>query len=194
LFCVVFTDIHPLTGLLSRDCRYGRAMARPACGDGGCDAPKPVTVSALHARNVDFAAIETHLSCGSYWNSRQPNASRRRWIGRRPQFGDQSQDLGEQHPAQEAAEIVGERVKLTPPGIGGERPARQPRPSDRTLAFIDRLLRHAALIVEGDNPLGRSAHVRHDEADAGIKLAWVPLDLGGPAPSGGGPCLTRGSA
>ena len=125
----------------------------------------------------------------------------RRGIRRRPQFGDQPQDLGEQHPrhgdlghlegdiaavaddlradldqlllqagqrpvldrlgrrqrAQEVAEIVGERMKLKPHGVGGERPARQPRPPDRALALFDPLLRRAALIVEGDDPLGRAA-------------------------------------
>ena len=96
-----------------------------------------------------------------------PACSRRRWRWLRPQFGDQPQDLGEQHPrngdlghlegdiaavadelradldqllpqagqrplldrlrrregAQEVAEIVGERVKLKPDRVGGERPA-----------------------------------------------------------------------
>ena len=36
----------------------------------------------------------------------------------------------------------------------------------------------AALVVEGDDPFGRAAHVRHDEADPRIKLARMPLDLG----------------
>ncbi len=59
--------------------------------------------------------------------------------------------------AQEVAEIVGERVKLETDGIGGERPARQPRPPDRALALFYPLLRRAALIVEGDDPLSRAA-------------------------------------
>jgi hypothetical protein len=33
------------------------------------------------------------------------------------------------------------------------------------------LLGGAALVVEGDDALGRSAHVAYDEADARIKLA-----------------------
>jgi hypothetical protein len=49
---------------------------------------------------------------------------------------------------QEVAEIVGERVKLETHGIGGERPARQPRPADRTLALLYPLLRRAAAVVE----------------------------------------------
>ena len=36
----------------------------------------------------------------------------------------------------------------------------------------------AALIVEGDDALGRSRHVGDDEADGWIKLARMPLDLG----------------
>jgi hypothetical protein len=40
------------------------------------------------------------------------------------------------------------------------------------------LLRRAALIVEGDDVLGRTAQVGDDEADAGIKLARMPFDLG----------------
>jgi hypothetical protein len=34
------------------------------------------------------------------------------------------------------------------------------------------------MIVETDNPLGRARQVGDDEADAGIKLAGVPLNLG----------------
>ena len=48
--------------------------------------------------------------------------------------------LGRRQRAQEVAEIVGERMKLEPHGVGGERPARQPRPLDRALAFLDPLL------------------------------------------------------
>src|SRR5262249_32633090 len=80
--------------------------------------------------------------------------------------------------AQKVAEIVSERMKLQAHRVGGERPARQPRPLDRTLAFLDPLLSRAALVVEGDDALGRAAHVGHDEADAGIKFARMPLYLG----------------
>src|SRR5262249_43466370 len=79
---------------------------------------------------------------------------------------------------QEIAEIVGERMKLEPHGVGRERPARQPRPLDRALALLDPLLARAALVVESNDALGRAAHVRHDEADAGIKFSGMPLDLG----------------
>ena len=40
------------------------------------------------------------------------------------------------------------------------------------------MLARAALVVERDHALGRAAHVRHDEADAGIKFFGMPLDLG----------------
>ena len=69
-------------------------------------------------------------------------------------------------------------MKLEPHGVGRERPARQPRPLDRALSLFDPLLACAALVVEGDDALGRAAHVRHDEANAGIKLSRMPLDLG----------------
>src|SRR5262245_57330235 len=69
-------------------------------------------------------------------------------------------------------------MKLEPHGVGRERPARQPRPFDRALAFLDPLLARATLVVERDHALGRAAHVRHDEADAGIKFSGMPLDLG----------------
>jgi hypothetical protein len=40
----------------------------------------------------------------------------------------------------------------------------------RPLAFLDPLLARPALVVEGHDALSRAAHVRHDEADAGIKF------------------------
>src|SRR5262245_21822654 len=61
-------------------------------------------------------------------------------------------------------------MKLEPHGVGHERLARQPRPFDRALAFLDPLLAGAALVVECDHALGRAAHVRHDEADARIQF------------------------
>ncbi len=39
------------------------------------------------------------------------------------------------------------------------------------------MLARPALVVEGNDALGRAAHVRHDEADAGIKFARMPFDL-----------------
>src|SRR5262245_15949420 len=80
--------------------------------------------------------------------------------------------------AQEIAEVVGERMKLEPHRIGGERSARQSRTLDRAFALLDPLLARPALVVESNDALGRAAHVRHDEADAGIKFSGMPLDLG----------------
>src|SRR6516165_2606212 len=69
-------------------------------------------------------------------------------------------------------------MKLEPHRVGGERSARQPRPLDRALALLDPLLACPALVVEDNNALGRAAQVRHDEADARIEFARMPLDLG----------------
>jgi hypothetical protein len=68
-------------------------------------------------------------------------------------------------------------MKLKTYGVGGKRTACQPRPLDRALAFLDPLLARPALVVEGDDSLGRSRQIGDDEADARIKLARVPLDL-----------------
>ncbi len=43
-----------------------------------------------------FAFMETHLSGGFGWNSSQPDGSCQHWIRRRPQFGDQPLDVGEE--------------------------------------------------------------------------------------------------
>jgi hypothetical protein len=49
---------------------------------------------------------------------------------------------------------------------------------DCALAFLDPLLAFAALVVEGDDPLGRARQVGDDKADARIKLAGMPFDFG----------------
>src|SRR5262249_30747139 len=74
--------------------------------------------------------------------------------------------------------LVGEHMKLKPHRVCGERSARQSRPLDRAFALLDPLLARPALVVESNDALGRVAHVRHDEADAGIKFSGMPLDLG----------------
>src|SRR5262249_18389013 len=61
---------------------------------------------------------------------------------------------------------------------GWFRSARQSRPLDRAFALLDPLLARPALVVESNDALGRTAHVRHDEVDAGIKFSGMPLDLG----------------
>src|SRR5262249_41468845 len=80
--------------------------------------------------------------------------------------------------AQEIAEIVGERMKLEPHRVGGKRSARQPRPLDRPFALFDPLLARPALVVEGNDALGRAGHVGDDEPDARIEFARMPFDLG----------------
>src|SRR5262245_34695559 len=80
--------------------------------------------------------------------------------------------------AEKVAKIVGERMKLEPHGVGRERPARQPCPLDRALAFLDPLFARPALVVEGDDPLGWARQVGDDETDARIKLAGMPFDFG----------------
>ena len=79
--------------------------------------------------------------------------------------------------AEEIGEVVGQRVELKSDGIRAERRARQPRPLDRVLPFLDPLLRRPAPVVEGDHLLGGAMEVRHDETDARIQLARMPLDL-----------------
>src|SRR5262249_5122768 len=69
-------------------------------------------------------------------------------------------------------------MKLEPYRVGGERSARQSRPLDCAFALLDPLLARPTLVVESNDALGRAAHVRHDEADAGIKFSGMPLDLG----------------
>src|SRR5262245_31604892 len=69
-------------------------------------------------------------------------------------------------------------MKLEPHRVGGERSARQSRPLDRALAFLDPLFARPALIVEGDDPVGRARQVGDDETDARIKLAGMPFDFG----------------
>ena len=44
--------------------------------------------------------------------------------------------------------------------------------------FLDPLLAGAALVVKGDDILGGPRHVRDDEADAWIKFARMPFNLG----------------
>jgi hypothetical protein len=46
-------------------------------------------------------------------------------------------------------------MKLKAYGIRGEGSARQPCPLDRALALLDVLLASAAVVVEGDDALGR---------------------------------------
>src|SRR3954453_14831096 len=68
-------------------------------------------------------------------------------------------------------------MELKTHGIGGEGLARQPRPFDRTLSFLDPLLARATPVIESDNTIGRPRQVGADEADAGEQLARMHFDL-----------------
>jgi hypothetical protein len=83
-------------------------------------------------------------------------------------------------------------MKLEADGIGYEGAARQAGPFDRTLALFDLLLAGAAVVVEGNDALGRPRQVSDDKADTRIKLAGVPLDLG-PPPGGACSMIRPGS-
>src|SRR5262249_47248351 len=54
---------------------------------------------------------------------------------------------------QEVGEVVGNGMKLKPHRVCGKCPARQPRPPDRALAFLDPLLARPALVIERNDPL-----------------------------------------
>ena len=69
-------------------------------------------------------------------------------------------------------------MKLKAHRVGREGAARQPRPLDRVLAFLDPLLARAALIIESDDALGRACQIADDEADARVQLTRMPLHLG----------------
>src|SRR3954471_20762593 len=78
----------------------------------------------------------------------------------------------------EIAEVVGKSVELKAYRVGGEGAARQAGPFDRVLAFLDVLLAGAALVIEGDDALGRARQVSDDETDARVQFARMPFDLG----------------
>ena len=80
--------------------------------------------------------------------------------------------------AQEVSETISKRVQLEPNLVVAVTLARKPRPVDGVLALLDMLLRRGPSIVELRHPRSRSRQVGDDEADAGIKLAGMPLDLG----------------
>jgi hypothetical protein len=72
--------------------------------------------------------------------------------GQRPRL----RRLGHRQRPHEIAKVVRQGMKLQANRIGGEGTARQPGPLDRALALFDVLLAGAAVVVEGDDPLGRS--------------------------------------
>jgi hypothetical protein len=69
-------------------------------------------------------------------------------------------------------------MKLETDGVSDDRTARQPRPLDQAIAFLDRFIADPTLVVKGDDTLVGPRYVRHDEAYARIEFARMPLDLG----------------
>ena len=67
--------------------------------------------------------------------------------------------IGQRQGAHEVAEVIGQCMQLEPDGIVVELAAGQAGPLDGVLAFLDPLLGGAALIVERNHPLGRTAQV-----------------------------------
>jgi hypothetical protein len=59
----------------------------------------------------------------------------------------------------EIGQVVGKGMQLKAHRVGGEGAARQAGPLDRVLAFLDVLLAGAALVIEGDDALGRARQV-----------------------------------
>ena len=70
----------------------------------------------------------------------------------------------------EVAEVVSHGVKLKPDLVVAEFLARQARPPDGILAFLDMLFRCAPLVVKGHHAFGGSGQVGDDEADPGNLL------------------------
>jgi len=85
--------------------------------------------------------------------------------------------VGQRQGAQQVGQVVRERVQLQPHGVGGEAVTREPRPGDRVLAFLDLLLRRAALIIERHHRVGGARHIGDNAADPRIEFAGVPLHL-----------------
>ena len=102
----------------------------------------------------------------------------------RPAFDPRRQDQS----APEVAQVVGQDAQLPAHLVCPEPMARQPRPVGGLLAFLDPLLRRAALVVEPDDRAARKDPVGHNEPDAREQLTPVVLHLGD-NPSGGGPAL-----
>ena len=76
--------------------------------------------------------------------------------------------------AEEVGQVVRQGEQLQPRRVVLEPPAGQLRPLHRVLAFLDPLLRRAALVVEVDDLLRVPLQVGDDEADAREQFAGVP--------------------
>jgi len=85
--------------------------------------------------------------------------------------------IGQGRFAEEIGEVVGQGIQLQPHGIGGEAAAGQAGLDDRVLPLLDVLLRRTSPIVEQCHRFRRPAHVGHNEPDARIQRAGVPVDV-----------------
>jgi hypothetical protein len=83
----------------------------------------------------------------------------------------------QRQPTQEVAQVARQGEQVQTELAVHEVAATQPRPLDGILAFASLPLRRTAIVVERDHPPGRTAEVRHDEADAREQIALVVLDL-----------------
>ena len=90
--------------------------------------------------------------------------------------------LRKRESAQKVGEVVGKRVKLEPHCVAPHRSTRQRGPFDRVLALLDVLLGGATLVVEDHDPVGTVRQIGDDKADAWVKLAGMPFDLGNHPP------------
>lgn len=90
--------------------------------------------------------------------------------------------LRKREGAQEVGKVVGKRMKLEPHRVAPHGATRQPGPFDRVLALLDVLLRRAALVLKHHVPVSTAREVGDDGADARIKLARMPFDLGNDPP------------
>ena len=86
--------------------------------------------------------------------------------------------VGQGQSPHEVGEIVGQGVKLETNLVVAELAARQPRPLDGVLAFLDVLLRRPTVIVKRHHPFGGTRRVGDDEADTGIQFTGMLFDLG----------------
>ena len=72
---------------------------------------------------------------------------------------------------------ISQGVKLKPDLVVAEFLARQARPPDGILAFLDMLFRRAPLVVKGHHAFGGSGQVGDDEADPGNQFPGMPFNL-----------------
>lgn len=93
--------------------------------------------------------------------------------------------------AQKVPEVVRERMKLQTNGVCVECATRKPRPFDRTLAFLDLLLRGTTFVVKGDHVLAHDRQVRDDKGNPGQEFTRMPLYFGNHASRTGPTLLLR---